>query len=54
MDVTLELDVMKNSMIDDHHVVIAENFGDTNVVGMNFLDSFSSWTVKGDVMELQP
>lgn len=40
--------------IDDHQVVIAENFGDTNVVGMNFLDSFSSWTVKGDVMELQP
>jgi len=40
--------------IDDHQVVIAENFGGTNVVGMNFLDSFSSWTVKGDVMELQP
>ncbi len=40
--------------IDDHSVVIAENFGDTNVVGMNFLDSFDSWTVKGDVMELRP
>jgi len=40
--------------IDDHQVVIAENFGDTNVVGMNFLDRFSSWTVKGDVMELRP
>lgn len=40
--------------IDDHQVVIADNFGDTNVVGINFLDSFSSWTVKGDVMELRP
>ncbi len=40
--------------VDDHQVVIAENFGDTNVVGMNFLDSFSSWTVKGDIMELRP
>lgn len=40
--------------LDDHQVVIADNFGDTNVVGMNFLDSFSSWTVKGDVMELRP
>ena len=40
--------------IDDHSVVIADNFGDTNVVGMNFLDSFDSWTVKGDVMELKP
>jgi aspartyl protease family protein len=40
--------------IDDHDVVIADNFGDTNVVGMNFLDSFDSWTVKGDIMELRP
>lgn len=40
--------------INDHSVVIAENFGDTNVVGMNFLDSFDSWTVKGDIMELKP
>lgn len=40
--------------IDDHQVVIAENFGETNVVGMNFLDSFSSWTVTGDIMELRP
>ena len=40
--------------IDDHSVVIADNFGDTNVVGMNFLDSFGSWSVKDDVMELRP
>jgi aspartyl protease family protein len=35
-------------------VVVASNFGDTNVVGMNFLDSFSSWTVEGDFMVLRP
>jgi aspartyl protease family protein len=40
--------------LDDHDVVVAENFGDTNVVGMNFLDSFASWRVKGDVMLLTP
>lgn len=40
--------------IDDHNVVVASNFGDTNVVGMNFLDSFSSWTVEGDFMVLRP
>lgn len=40
--------------IDDHNVVVADNFGDTNVVGMNFLDSFESWSVKDDVMELRP
>lgn len=40
--------------IDDHSVVIADNFGDTNVVGMNFLDSFQSWTVEGDIMVLRP
>lgn len=40
--------------IDDHNVVVANNFGDTNVVGMNFLDSFSSWTVEGDFMVLRP
>lgn len=40
--------------IEDHEVVIAENFGDVNVVGMNFLDSFASWKVEGDVMTLTP
>ena len=40
--------------IEDHDVVIADNFGDTNVVGMNFLDSFESWAVKDNVMELRP
>ncbi|MGL5837041.1 MAG: retropepsin-like aspartic protease family protein [Sphingorhabdus sp.] len=40
--------------IDDHDVVVADNFGDVNVVGMNFLNSFKSWRVDGDVMELAP
>jgi aspartyl protease family protein len=40
--------------VDDLDVVVGDNFGDVNVVGMNFLDSFSSWRVQGDVMELTP
>jgi aspartyl protease family protein len=40
--------------IDDHDVVVSDGFGDTNVVGMNFLDSFDSWNVTGDVMVLKP
>lgn len=40
--------------IPDHKVVVAENFGDTNVLGMNFLDSMKSWKVEGNVMTLQP
>ncbi len=38
----------------DHKVVVSENFGDTNVLGMNFLDSMKSWKVEGNVMTLQP
>jgi aspartyl protease family protein len=38
----------------DHHVVVSDNFGDTNVLGMNFLDSMKSWKVEGNVMTLQP
>ena len=40
--------------VDEHDVVISDKFGDTNVVGMNFLDSFGSWSVTGDVMQLKP
>jgi aspartyl protease family protein len=40
--------------IDNHEVVVGDNFGDVNVVGMNFLNRFSNWRVKGDVMELEP
>jgi aspartyl protease family protein len=40
--------------ISGHDVVVAENFGETNVVGMNFLDAFESWNVSGEVMTLIP
>lgn len=40
--------------IKDHNVVVSENFGDTNVLGMNFLDSMKNWKVEGNVMTLQP
>lgn len=38
----------------DHKVVVSENFGDTNVLGMNFLDSMKSWKVERNMMVLQP
>jgi aspartyl protease family protein len=38
----------------NHSAVVAQEFGDTNVVGMNFLDTFTSWNVEGDVMTLRP
>ena len=40
--------------IEKHPVVVSESFGDTNVLGMNFLDSMKSWKVEGNVMTLQP
>lgn len=40
--------------LEDHKVVVSENFGDTNVLGMNFLDSMKSWKVENNVMTLQP
>jgi aspartyl protease family protein len=52
--VSLDAIMVGDHEIADHTVVIAENFGDTNVVGMNFLKSFSSWNVEGDVMTLRP
>jgi aspartyl protease family protein len=41
-------------IFENHSAVVAKEFGDTNVVGMNFLDSFTSWNVEGDVMTLRP
>ena len=38
----------------DHHVVVSDSFGETNVLGMNFLDSMKSWKVEGNIMTLQP
>jgi aspartyl protease family protein len=39
--------------IGQHNVVVSENFGDTNVLGMNFLDSMQSWKVEANVMTLK-
>lgn len=39
--------------IGTHNVVVSEVFGDTNVLGMNFLDSMQSWKVEGNVMTLK-
>jgi aspartyl protease family protein len=36
-----------------HDVVVSESFGDTNVLGMNFLDSMQRWKVEGNVMTLK-
>lgn len=47
----LELGPIK---IADHHLTVSDTLGDTNLLGMNFLDGLSSWKVEGDVMTLQP
>ncbi|WP_299327917.1 TIGR02281 family clan AA aspartic protease [Parasphingopyxis sp.] len=39
---------------DNMPVVVAEEFGGTNVLGMNFLSSLSSWGVEGDWLILEP
>jgi aspartyl protease family protein len=36
----------------NHMVVVSESFGDTNVLGMNFLDALKSWKVEGSTMTL--
>ncbi len=38
----------------NHKVVIADAFGDTNVLGMNFLSELESWRVEGGSMILVP
>ena len=48
---TFELGPLK---LTEHRVVVSESFGDTNVLGMNFLDSLKSWKVENNVMTLQP
>ncbi len=39
---------------DDLPIVVAEEFGDTNVIGMNFLSELGSWRVEGNEMILEP
>lgn len=38
----------------DLAVVVAEEFGDSNVIGMNFLSKLRSWRVEGTEMVLEP
>lgn len=35
-------------------VIVSEAFGDTNVIGMNFLSSLKSWRVEGKELVLEP
>jgi aspartyl protease family protein len=48
---TLSTDGLK---ISDHNVVVSDSFGDTNVLGMNFLNILKSWKVEGAVMTMEP
>ena len=38
----------------DLPIVVAKEFGDSNVIGMNFLSQMKSWRVEGDEMILEP
>jgi aspartyl protease family protein len=38
----------------DFHAITAPEFGDTNVLGMNFLSSLSGWGVEGRTLVLTP
>lgn len=40
--------------LQDLNVTVSDNLGDTNLLGMNFLDRLRSWKVEGDVMTLDP
>lgn len=48
---SLELGTIK---VQDLNVTVSDNLGDTNLLGMNFLDRMESWSVQGDVMTLTP
>jgi aspartyl protease family protein len=39
---------------EDIGVVVSPAFGDTDVIGMNFLSRLESWRVEGDVLVLEP
>lgn len=39
---------------DDLTVFVASNFGDLDVLGMNFLSQLKSWRVEGNVLILEP
>jgi aspartyl protease family protein len=39
---------------EDFHAITAAEFGDTNVLGMNFLSSLRGWGVEGRTLVLKP
>jgi aspartyl protease family protein len=47
----LKVESISMSELDVH---VADNLGETNLLGMNFLDKLRSWKVQGDVMILEP
>lgn len=38
----------------DFPVLVSDTLGDTNLLGMNFLDTLKSWRVEGDTLVLNP
>ena len=51
---TIDSLVVGNIVANDFPVVVAEAFGDTNVLGMNFLSQMESWRVERNRMILVP
>jgi aspartyl protease family protein len=47
----LKVESISMTELDIH---VADNLGETNLLGMNFLDRLTSWKVQGDVMILEP
>lgn len=48
---SLQLGTIK---LQDLDITVSDTLGDTNLLGMNFLDRLKSWKVEGDVMTLEP
>lgn len=38
----------------DFPVLVSDTLGDTNLLGMNFLDTLKGWRVEGDILVLNP
>lgn len=51
---TIDVLRLEQMSVRDHHAVIIDNLGPTNILGMNFLNELKSWRVEGDVMILEP
>lgn len=48
---SLRIETISMDTVDVH---VSDNLGDTNLLGMNFLNRLRSWRVEGDVMILEP